>query len=188
VHGDGAKAHYNLHVSSPDLDIKRLAPLLESAVASAAGVKLTRVTAEEDVYVLEATPQAKARLTPTVSNHGNMCYFDMRSGNLMMVKTSLDNLAPALEQALKFPVVNEAGIPGEFDASFALPKDSFDTAKAALESNLGLTLVKARRTIDRIVVDPLPAASKPEPTATAGSKPAAAPAPAIQMMAVPRPQ
>ena len=186
VHGDAAKGHYNLHVSSPDLDIKQLAPLLESAVASAAAVKLTRVTAEENVYVIEATPQARAKLTLTVSNHGNMCYFDMRSGNLMMVKTSLDNLAPALEQALKVPVVNEAGIAGEFDASFALPKDSFDTAKAALESNLGLTLVKARRTVDRIVVDPIAAASKPEPTAP--GKPADTSGPAIQVMAVPRSQ
>jgi len=82
--------------------------------------------------------------------------------------------------------VNETGIPGEFDAGFTLPKDSFESAKAALEANLGLTLVKARRTIDHVVVDPLPAPTKSSQPTTAADKSAPTPGEPAQMIAVPR--
>ena len=183
-HGDVMKDHYNLHLAASSLDMKQLAPALEAAVASAGGVKLTRLRREEDAYVLEATPESKARLVPTVSNHGHMCFVDPSSGNLKMVKTSLDDLAPVIEQVLGVPVVNEAGITGEFDAGFVLPKDSFDAAKAAIETNLGLTLVKGRRSIDRIVVDAQPKPAKVEEEA--GEKGTPAPGQPVQVIAVPR--
>jgi len=186
IHADADKAHYNLHLSAPNLDVDQIAPLLEQAIVSAAGVKLTRHAEEEDAYVLEATPQAVARLTPTVSNHGSMCMYDARDGKLTMIKTSLDDLTQSLEEALGSPVVNETKMPGEFDAEFLLPKDSFDAAKAALETNLGLTLVKAKRTIDRVAVDPLPGAQKTAATPAPSEKPV--PGMSVQTIAVPRQQ
>jgi uncharacterized protein (TIGR03435 family) len=162
IHGDTAKLRYNLHVSAPDLNIKQLAPALVLAVASAAGVKITHLSKEEDVWLLQATPKATTLLIPTASKHGSMCFVNPSSGKLMMVGTSLDDLAPHLEEALDAPVLNDSNLPGEFDASFPLPKDTIDNARGALEANLGLTLVKARRTIDRIVVDPLPPQPKAE--------------------------
>jgi uncharacterized protein (TIGR03435 family) len=189
-HGDFRKPHYNVHLTAPNLDIKALSPALELAVASAAGLRITHSSAEEDVWVLQATPQAAARLTPTVSAHGSMCFVDPRSNQLNMVKTSLDDLAPALEQAIGAPVVNESGIKGEFDATFTLPKDNPEAAKAALEVNLGLTLVKARRTIARITVDPLPQTAPSDQAVTTASKPirVANPIPGqpAQVIAVPR--
>jgi uncharacterized protein (TIGR03435 family) len=182
IHGDADKAHYNLHLSASNLEVDQIAPLLEQAIISAAGVKLTHHAGEEDAYVLEATPQAASRLTPTVSNHGSMCMYDASDGKLTMIKTSLDDLAQSLEEALGVPVLNEAKMPGEFDASLTFPKDNFETAKAALEATLGLTLVKARRTIDRVAVDPLPTPAK---TAEA-DKPVPASDHPVQTIAVPR--
>jgi hypothetical protein len=156
IHGDPANARYNLHVSAPDLDIKQLSPALVLAVASAAGVKLTHLSKEEEVWLLRATPKATSLLSPTASKHGSMCFVDPGSGKLMMVGTSLDDLAKHLEETLNAPVLNDSNLPGNFDASFPLPKDTIDNASAALEANMGLTLVKARRTIDRVVADPLP--------------------------------
>lgn len=182
-HADPTKAHYNVHLTAPDLDLKQLAPALELAITSAAGIKLTRIAAQEDVYVLQATPQAAARLTPTASTHGSMCSLDTHTGKLKMVNTSLDNLAPALEQALRVPVVNEAGISGEFDATFPLPKEDFEAAKLALKADLGLTLVKARRSIERIVLDPLPPSA--EKATTQPAKPNPAPGEPIQSVALP---
>jgi uncharacterized protein (TIGR03435 family) len=182
VHGDADKAHYNLHLSSSNLDVDQIAPLLENAITSAAGVKLTHHAEEEDAYVLEATPQAAARLTPTVSNHGSMCMYDARDGKLTMINTSLDDLTQSLEEALGVPVLNEAKKPGEFDAELTFPKANYEAAKAALETNLGLTLVKATRKIDRVAVDPLPKAPK---TAEAG-KPVPASEHPVQTIAVPR--
>jgi uncharacterized protein (TIGR03435 family) len=188
IHGDAAKAHFNLHLSGPNLDVDQLAPLLQQAITAAAGVKLTHHAEEEDAYVLEATPQAESRLTKTVSNHGSMCNYDARDGKLTMVKTSLNDLAQSMEEALKIPIVNETKIPGEFDAEFNLPKDNFDAAKAALGTNLGLTLVKAKRTIDRVAVDPLPPSPQSAAAPAAPEKSTPAPGMSVQPMAVPRQQ
>jgi uncharacterized protein (TIGR03435 family) len=175
IHGDLDKARYNLHVSATDLDIKQLSPALEVAVTSAAGVKLTHQSKEEDVWLLKATPQAATLLSPTASKHESMCFRNPQNGKLVMVGTSLEDLAPRLEEALETPVLNETGLPGEFDASFPLPKDTIENASAALQANMGLTLVKARRSIDRVVVDPLP--SQPKTASAPAQADIAAPAP-----------
>ncbi len=188
IHGAASDARYSMRIISPGSDIKPLAPALEAAIAAAAGMKLSHVTAEADAYVLQATPQAAARLTPTASQVESLCFVDPRNGKLRMVKSTLDDLAPRLEDALKVPVVNEAGIAGEFDADFTLPMGDFEAAKAALEANLGLTLVKARRPIERVVLDPLPAPSQSVEAGAPGGKPALVPGQEVQTIAVPRQQ
>ena len=60
---------------------------------------------------------------------------------------------------------------GNFDANFDLPKSDMEAAKVALEKNLGLTLVKAQRSIDRIVLDAPPAPEKTANPSTPTSKP-----------------
>jgi uncharacterized protein (TIGR03435 family) len=184
INGGAEKARYNLHVSALDLDFKQLSPALTLAVTSAAGVKLTHQSNEEDVWLLKATSQAATLLSPTASKHESMCFRNPQNGKLVMVGTSLDDLAPRLEEALGAPVLNDTSLPGEFDASFPLPKDTVDNARAALETNMGLTLVKARRTIDRVVVDPLPPQPKPDSPAAEAEKPA--PGEMMKTIAVPR--
>jgi len=185
LHGVPKDARYSMRLISPGSDTRPLASAIETAIAAAAGLKLTQVTTEEDAYILKPTPQAAARLTPTASKFESMCFMDPRDGKLKMVKTTLDDLAPRLEDALGIPVVNEANISGEFDADFTLPKGDFAADKAALEANLGLTLEKAKRPIERAVFDALPPTATPAtPSVAAGT---AAPAPS-QMIAVPRPQ
>jgi uncharacterized protein (TIGR03435 family) len=71
-----------------------------------------------------------------------------------------------LEDLLGHPVVNETGVSGNFDANFDLPKGDADQARAALEKNLGLTLAKAKRNIDRTVIEPLQPATTTAPAAT----------------------
>ena len=185
-HGDLLAAHYNLHLSAPKLNLKLLTPALETAIEAAGNVKLTHYRPEEDAYVLEATDQAKLRLKATVSNHGHMCFLDPRSGSVKMVNTSLEDMATVIEQALNMPVLNETGIPGAFDADFVLPKESFETTKAALETNLGLTLVKRRGPVERIVVDAGPGAPKSGEATIAGEKSAAPAGMPAQVIAVPR--
>jgi uncharacterized protein (TIGR03435 family) len=186
LHTGDAKARYNLRLSAPNLDVKKLAPVIETAISAAAGVKISHLAGEEDVYVLQATPKASTLLASTVSTHGSMCTFHATTGKLTMVKTSIDGLTPMLEKALKVPVVNETEVPGEFDAGFALPTDSFEATKAALEANLGLTLIKARRTIDHVVVDQLAVPPQPSQPTTAADKLTPTPGTPAQMIAVPR--
>lgn len=163
VHGDNG-AKYSLHLGAPGGDFEQLAPALQMAIAAATGMKLSHVTAMEDVYILQATPKAASLLSPVTSEQGSMCFFNAKAGKLVMMQTSMDGLAKTLETTLMQPVVNETGLAGQFDANFDLPKGDADSVQAALEKNLGLTLIKAKRSINRIVLDAPPAAAeKPAP-------------------------
>jgi uncharacterized protein (TIGR03435 family) len=159
-------ARYTLHVNAPNGDMEQLAPALELALAGATGIKLRHVSQEQDAYVLQATPKAASLLSAADSKRGSLCFYEAQSGKLMLTSCSLNKLAQTLEGAMGTPVVNETGIAGEFDAIFDLPIHDNQAAAAAIEKNLGLTLTKARRSIDRIVVDPPEASDKPKPPRT----------------------
>jgi len=184
IHGGDKDARYNMRLVSPESDTKLLAPIVEEAIAQATGMKLSHSVTKQDAYVLQATSQGSSKLMPTASKFESMCDFDVEEGKLKMVKTSFDDLASRLEGVFDIPVVDETGIKGEFDAEFTLPKDSFEGSKAALEANLGVTLVKTRRTIDKVQFDALPTPAKAE--AAADAKGALTPGQPVQRMAVPR--
>jgi hypothetical protein len=170
VHG-GTDAKYSLHVSAPGGDFDQLAPAIQLAIVTATGTKLSHVATMEDAYVLQTTPRAASLLPPASSEQGSMCFYNAKAGKLVMMQTSLDDLAQQLEEILGKPVVNETGLTGNFDANFDLPKSDMEAAKVALEKNLGLTLVKAQRSIDRIVLDAPPAPEKTANPSTPTSKP-----------------
>jgi thiol-disulfide isomerase/thioredoxin len=165
IHG-GSGAKYTLHVSAPGGDVERLAPALQLAIVTATGMKLEHVTKEEDAYVISRT--AASVLQPAAAENGSMCFYNAKAGKLVMMNASIDSLAQTLEGLLGEAVVNEASTSGEFDANFDLPKADFESVKAALEKNFGLTLSKARRNIERVVLDgPQAAEKKAEPSTSA---------------------
>ena len=161
VHGD-TSAKYSLHVAAPGGDFDQLAPAIQLAIVTATGTKLSHVVTMEDAYVLQTTPRTASLLPPATSERGSMCFYNAQAGKLVMMEATLDSLAQTLETTLGQPVVNETGLRGDFDANFDLPKSDMEAAKAALDKSLGLTLVKAQRSIDRIVLD---APSAPKETA-----------------------
>jgi len=183
IHGEQKDARYSMRLTSPGSDTKAIASIVEGAVAAATGMKVSHGAAEQEAYVLHATSQGSSKLTPTASKFESMCYLDPGEEKLKMVKATLNDLAEGLEGALDIPVVNETGIEGEFDADFTLPIGSFENTRAALEANLGVKLVKARRTIDKVILDPLPAPAKV--VEEVGEKVTPAPGLAVKMMAVP---
>jgi thiol-disulfide isomerase/thioredoxin len=178
VHGDKG-ARYSLHISAPGKDIDQLlAPAIQLAIVTATKMKMSHVITMEDAYVLEVTPKTASLLPPSTSEQ-SMCFYNSKAGKLVMMQSTLDSLVQTLETVLGKPVLNESGVAGKFDANFDLPTGNAEAAKTALEKNLGLTLVKAKRSIDRIVLDPLPSTEKD--TSKTTNKPAAAsekPAPA----------
>jgi thiol-disulfide isomerase/thioredoxin len=184
IHG-ATDARFTLHVSASSGDVEQFGPAIQVALASAAGFKLTHVVEGQDVWVLQATPKAKTLLTPSDPGQGGS-YYDEANHKIIMRKSSLDRLATALEMELNSPVVNESGINGAFDAIFDLPNVDPVHLKAALESNLGLTLVKARRNIDRVVLDPLPAPSNSTTTPSKATHPMPDSAVPMQTIAIPR--
>jgi hypothetical protein len=184
VHG-GNDAKYSLHVSTPG-DLKQLAPALELAILTATGTRLTHVSAEEDAWVLQATPKAASLLSPASSDEQSMCFYNPQASKLVMMQATIDSLAQQLEITLGKPVVNESGLQGAYDANFGFPKGDVEAARSALEASLGLTLVKARRTIERTVIDSEPATPKTADGAAPSVKPTAAPGQIVQSIAVPR--
>jgi uncharacterized protein (TIGR03435 family) len=115
-----------------------------------------------------------------------MCFYNPQASKLVMMQATIDSLAQQLEMTLGKPVVNESGLQGSFDANFGFPKGDVEATRAALEANLGLTLIKGRSSIERTVIDPLPASPKPADQAAQPAKPAAAPGQMVQSIAVPR--
>ncbi|MGD0893775.1 MAG: redoxin domain-containing protein [Terracidiphilus sp.] len=188
IHGPVPTAKYSLRITLPGTSLADIAPATQLALAAAGNMKLSHAVTEEDAWVLESTPKAGSLLSVSASQHGSICFYNQMNSKLTMVKTSLDGLAPRLEEALGGPVVNETNISGEFDATLDLPKGDAQAIKAALETNLGLTLVRAKRKIDRIVLAPLPTpAPNPAPSVAAqpSDKPPLVPGQLIQTIAVP---
>ena len=182
IHGDST-AKYTLHVSAPGGDFDQLAPAVQLAVVTAAGLKLSHSTSVQDAYVLQATHRAAALLPPATSEQGSMCFYNPQAGKLVMMQSTLDSLAQQLETILGAPVVNEAGLPGKFDANFDLTTGDVEATRTALEKNLGLTLIKASRSIDKTILDPLPTAPKVIIPETPG-KTALVPGQLVQTIAV----
>jgi uncharacterized protein (TIGR03435 family) len=112
-----------------------------------------------------------------------MCFYNPQAGKLVMMQSTLDSLAQQLETILGAPVVNEAGLPGKFDANFDLTTGDVEATRTALEKNLGLTLIKASRSIDKTILDPLPTAPKVIIPETPG-KTALVPGQLVQTIAV----
>jgi thiol-disulfide isomerase/thioredoxin len=144
---------YSLHVAAPGGEIEELAPSIQQAIVTATGRKLSRVTAIEDAYVLQPATPATSQAAPATDGAMSFCFYNPRNGKVQMMNSSLDSLASSLEDALGLPVVNEAGRTGTFSLTFDLPKGDVQAAQAALEKNLGLTLVKAKRSIERVVLE-----------------------------------
>ena len=158
---------YDLHLRTPQNEDVDLNPAIEQAIAVAARMKIRHVTAEEDVWVLTATPQAARLLESNSSGNASACSWQP-AGKMVIMDASLDCLTESVEAFLKVPVVDETGLTGKYDVNFDLPKGTAEQISAILSEKLGLTLVKGRRPIERVIVEPL----APAPSAAASPTPA----------------
>lgn len=151
---DYSSARYSLHVAAPTGTLQQLGPAIQLAVASAAKLHLVRTDNEQDALVLEKTPQAATLLQASATGKGHVCFFDRGTQKLILQRCSLDKIAEAVENYVGEPVLNETGIGGEFSAIVDMSQTSPEALNAALHQNLGLTLVRARRKVERIAFEP----------------------------------
>lgn len=165
---DEPAAVYDLHLRTPQNEDVDLNPAIELAIASAAGMKIRHVTADEDVWILTATPQAARLLQSSAAGNASGCSWQP-SGKMVIMNASLDCLTGPVEALVKTPVIDETGLTGKYNISFDLPKGTVEEIGAILTEKLGLTLVKGRRPIERVLVEPL----KPGPATAASPSPAA---------------
>ncbi len=129
---------YDFHLFAPGEDPEHFFSDLQTAVTSVFGLRVRREKELEEVYVLQATPAAKALLShaasPTASMPGN--FEEQGNGEVRLII-----------------VLNETGIAGKYDVSLKIPKGDAAAAKAALAKNLGLNLVQEKRSIEMVIVD-----------------------------------
>jgi hypothetical protein len=147
---------YSLHVAAPEGTLEQLGPAIQLAVASAANLHLFRMNAEEDVWVIRTTPHSASLLQPVAPGKGQLCMYERNTGKLILRHCSLDKVAETLEDYLTTPtaVLNETGIKGEISVIFDLATLCPEALRSALEQNMGLTLVRARRKVERITFEP----------------------------------
>jgi uncharacterized protein (TIGR03435 family) len=168
--GDGVvpeKMAYSLHVQAPGVDAKQLQDAVIVAIASAAGLHIERQTKVEDVYVIQVVKDAKSAFAVAAGQHGGFGFYSKKSEQMQLINATVDQLGSGLEDALGTPVLNESGVSGTATAAFKMAPKNIDAAKAALEKELGLTLVAAQRPVDRLMVSAAPKSETPAAVAAA---------------------
>ena len=147
---------YSLHVAAPEGTLEQLGPAIQLAIASAANLHLVRMNAEEDVWVIRTTPHLASPLQPVAPGKGHLCMYERTTGKLILQHCSLDKVAETLEDYLTTPtpVLNETGIKGEISVILDLATPGPEALRSALEQNMGLTLIRTRRKVERITFEP----------------------------------
>jgi uncharacterized protein (TIGR03435 family) len=158
AHGAAADKAWSMRLTGADLDMGRLRPIVESALTSGAGLKVTSERVDEDVYVLQPGSRTRELLVPTATDKLSVTSFDPEEHRIVMANGSLDELAVAIEDAIGAPVLNETRIPGHYDGVFEIPANDVAGWTSALEGKLGLTVSRTKRKVERTIVDSLPAA------------------------------
>jgi len=87
-----------------------------------------------------------------------------------MLSATVSQLAGALESALGSPVVNESEITTQATATIRIPPHEIQAARLALETNLGLTLVAAKRPVQRFTLSAAAESASAAPISATATK------------------
>lgn len=154
LRGAAAKSAWSLRLTGADLNLARLRPVIEAGLLSGAHLRVTSTWEDAEAYVLQTGSSSSVSLGPPANDKVSGAWFDPQSSRLSVVNGSLDDLAKTLEDAIGAPVVNETHVSGRFDLDLRLPA-SEDTAWTKLvEQETGLTVTRARRKVEKIIVEP----------------------------------
>jgi len=125
--------------------------LLGQLLTSALGVATKSERREVDVYVLIA-PDTKGLKMVRSGMTGPASYSSQGDGQLSGTNRNMPELARSLESVLGQPVLDETKLSGGFDWSLKFDQDKPDSVLAAVREQLGLSIVKARRKVEFVVV------------------------------------
>lgn len=149
---------YNLHVAAPTLSPAQLTQAVTKAISSATGLHIETKTFTTDCYVLQAGEGASQHATSWA--YPGIAQYSKKSGHLVAVHATLDQLAAALENALGTPVVDETNLAGKLNLEAGLAPNDLAATNDLLAKEFSLKLVPAKRPITTYVVS---AASTPAP-------------------------
>lgn len=143
---------YRVAVRVPKGREQQLLPLFQSTLAATFGLKVHWQQEEQDVYVLRIPENGKLRLTSATPDEKPLFY--VVRGQASAKRHPLAKLSDFLcNFVVHAPVVDETGLTGEYDWDLPYQPLQPNVALQALKDNLGLELVKARRSIKMLVVE-----------------------------------
>lgn len=151
---------YRVSVVAPRGREDLLYPMFQQMVESTFGIRAHRETRDMNVFVLRVRPETPAKLRPSQVETAQ--HWFMR-GKMHAEKQPLSVLADALGNFLDRAVVDETGLEGEYDWEFSYSRADETSVVKAVQDDLGLEIVPARRPIEVLVVEK--ADSEPPPAA-----------------------
>lgn len=150
---------YRLAASVPKGRESHLRPLLQNALALTFNLKATWQTQEKEVYVLRVSDNELIRRAAATPDQEPLLQW-MR-GTAKTQRKPLADLALFLTNALKLLVVDETGLLGDYNWELPYQPGQPEVTIRAVRERLGLALVKARRSIKILVVEPAEANQTP---------------------------
>jgi len=124
--------------------------LLQAALTTTFGLEVERRPVEVDAWVLRRAPGEEVRLEPgdpTGDGHASDS-----GGTIVAVNWNVRGLAPALGEKLEGIVVDETELEGVYDWHIRFDAKEPASLVAAVREQLGLELVRARRSVEHLYV------------------------------------
>ena len=130
----------------------QMLPLLQNTLAATFNLKATWQPQEKDVYVLRVSDKDLVKRAAASPNQES--FFQSMRGTGKARRKPLAELTGFLTNALRLLVVDETGVSGDYNWELPYQPGQPDGTIRALRERLGLELVKARRSVKMLVVEP----------------------------------
>jgi uncharacterized protein (TIGR03435 family) len=146
---------YDFNITQPRGEDETIGPLLQAALKSAFGLTGSRETNDAEVLLLKVkTPDvAGLVVSPTPSSS-----FRYGPGDIEGINVSMSEMALALENCLKKPVIDETGLTNCYDLTLkweqkSVAEPNSEGLMKALREQLGLGLDPATRPIGMVRIE-----------------------------------
>jgi uncharacterized protein (TIGR03435 family) len=146
---------FDFKITEPRSSEKEMPVLLQTALRITFGLTGKKEIRQTSVFLLKViTPAATGRTASPTKEKS----FRFGGGQISGVGVSMKQLASALEQSLKQPVIDETGSKEDFDIELRWKESKSDTANreallTAVREQLGLELVPAVRPVEMVIVE-----------------------------------
>ena len=161
---------YDFNITQPRGADETIGPLLQAALKSAFGLTGSRETNEVEVLLLKVKAPDAAGLVVSPTPSGSFRY---GPGDIEGMNVSMSELALALENCLKKPVIDETGLTNCYDLTLkweqkSVAEPNSEGLMKALREQLGLGLDPATRPIGMVRIEqvkgwqPMPEPGKTE--------------------------
>ena len=152
-------ATYRFAARVPKGRERHLLPLLQNTLAATFNLKATWQPQEKDVYVLQVSDNELVARAAAAPNQ--VSFFRSMRGTGKAQRQPLAELTGFLTNALRLLVVDETGLSGDYNWELPYQPGQPDVTIRAVRERLGLELVKARRSVKMLVIEPADAGKTP---------------------------